>query len=208
MLIQDLSLQKRQFFINLINKRVKSGTGSSREFLHKRTWTYPVSNLNSIIKQAPFVIVGGVATRLYMPERMTLDINILMKAEDCELVYQDLQNANSKKIGNLSISGSQWQLADNTSLDVLVGHDKWVSEAIFQPNYAPDGLPIIPLPYLILMKLSASRTQDLADISRMLGLAKEKELTKTKKVVEKYLPTAMEDLESLIMLGKLEVEDN
>ena len=37
----------------------------------------------------------------------------------------------------------------------------------------PDGLPIIDLPYLVLMKLSASRTQDLADISRMLGLADE-----------------------------------
>ncbi|MGI0482870.1 hypothetical protein ACN4EE_19050, partial [Geminocystis sp. CENA526] len=145
MLIQDLSLQKRQFFINLIKKRVKSGTGSSVEFLHKRTWTYPVSNLNSIITQASFVIVGGIATRLYMPERMTLDIDILIKAEDCEVVYQDLQNANSQKIGDLSISGSQWQLADNTSLDVLVGEDEWVAEAISIPNYAPDGLPIIAL---------------------------------------------------------------
>jgi hypothetical protein len=207
MLIQDLSLQKRQFFINLIKKRVKSGTGSSLEFLHKRTWTYPVSNLNSIITQASFVIVGGIATRLYMPERMTLDIDILIKAEDCELVYQDLQNANSKKIGDLSISGSQWQLADNTSLDVLVGEDEWVAEAISKPNYAPDGLPIIALPYLILMKLSASRTQDLADISRMLGLAKEQELIKIRQVVKKYLPSAIEDLESLIMLGKLEINN-
>ncbi len=202
MLIQDLSLQKRQFFINLIKKRVKSGTGSSIEFLHKRTWTYPVSNLNSIIKQAPFVIVGGIATRLYMPERMTLDVDILIKAEDCDLVYQDLQNAHSKKIGDLSISGSQWQLADNTSLDVLVGEDEWVAKAISKPNYAPDGLP-----YLILMKLSASRTQDLADVSRMLGLAKEKELIIIRQVVETYLPSAIEDLESLIMLGKLELEN-
>ena len=207
MLIQDLSATKRKFFLTLVQKRVKSGTGSGLSFLSQRTWNSSVTDLKSILKQAPFVVVGGIATRMYMPERMTLDIDILIKTEDCELVYQDLQNANSKKIGDLSISGSQWQLADNTSLDVLVGEDEWVAEAIATPNYAPDGLPIIALPYLILMKLSASRTQDLADISRMLGLAKEQELIKIRQVVKKYLPSAIEDLESLIMLGKLEMNN-
>jgi hypothetical protein len=110
-----------------------------------------------------------------------------------------------KKIGDLSIPGSQWQLADQTSLDVLEDEDSWVKEAIAHPNYAPDGLPIISLPYLILMKLSASRTQDLADISRMLGLAQEKELVQIREVIKTYLPTAQEDLESLIVLGKLEL---
>jgi hypothetical protein len=60
-------------------------------------------------------------------------------------------------------------------------------------------------PYLILMKLSASRTQDLADISRMLGLTKEEELVKIRQVIKTYLPTAEEDLESLTILGKLEL---
>lgn len=205
MLINDLSAEKRTFFLTLVKKRVKSGSGSSITFLQKRSWNYPVTNLKSIIKQAPFVVVGGVATRMYMPERMTLDLDILIKSEDASLIYQDLENANSKKIGNLSISGSQWQLYDHTSLDVLEGEDKWVEEAISHPNYNPHGLPIIALPYLILMKLSASRTQDLADISRMLGLAKEKELNKIRQIIKTYLPTAEEDLESLIVLGKLEI---
>lgn len=205
MLVQDLSAQKRKFFLTLVKKRVRSGTGSGSDFLNKRTWTYPVNNLNLILKQAPFVVIGGVATRMYMPERMTLDLDILIKAEDSELIYQDLNNAQGKKIGDLSIAGSQWQLPDNTSLDVLEGEDEWVKDAIANPNYAPDGLPVISLPYLILMKLSASRTQDLADISKMLGLATEIDLNKVRQVIQKYLPTADEDLESLIMLGKLEM---
>ncbi len=205
MLVQDLSAQKRRFFLGLVEKRIKSGSGSSLEFLHQRSWTYPVSNLNLILKQAPFVVVGGIATRMYMPERMTLDLDILIKSEDSELIYQDLKNANAKKIGNLSIPGTQWQLLDNTSLDVLEGEDDWVKDALCNPNYAPDGLPIIPLPYLILMKLSASRTQDLADISRMLALAEETELSIVRQVIKTYLPTAAEDLESLIILGKLEI---
>ncbi|WP_293145465.1 hypothetical protein [Okeania sp. SIO3I5] len=164
-----------------------------------------MSNLKLIIKQAPFVIVGGVATRLYMPERMTLDIDILIKVQDRNLIYQDLDNSQIQKIGDLSICRSQWRLSDNTSLDVLEGEDNWVEAAIANPNYAPDGLRIIALPYLILMKLSASRTQDLADVSRMLGLAKEKELEKVREVIKIYLSTAQEDLESLIALGKLEI---
>jgi hypothetical protein len=204
MLTKDLSAQKRKDFLTLVKKRIKSGSGSSVEFLHQRTWINPVSDLKSIIKQAPFVVVGGIATRLYMPERMTLDLDILIKAQDSSLIYEDLENAESKKIADLNILGSQWQLADGTSLDVLEGEDEWVPKAIANPNYSPDGLPIIALPYLILMKIAASRTQDLADVSRMLGMASDNELEKVRKVINTYLPTASEDLESLITLGKLE----
>ena len=205
-LIADPHSQKRKQFINLVLKYVKKGSGSSIEFLNKRTWNDPVTNLNNIIKQAPFVVVGGVATRLYMPERMTLDLDILVKVEDAKLVSQDLEKANGKKIGNLSIAGTQWQLNDGTSLDVLEFEGDWVTEAITSPNYSPDGLPVISLPYLILMKLMAGRSQDIADISRMLGVAEDLQLEQVKKVINQYLPNAIEDLESLTILGKLELQ--
>lgn len=205
MLIKDLSAQKRKFFLGLAIKRAKPGSGSSLTFLQKRTWSYPVNSLQSVLKSAPFVVVGGVATRLYMPERMTLDIDILIKANDKNLIYQDLINAQAKKIGELSIAGSQWQLSDNTALDVLEAEDDWVDAALSKPNYSPDKMPVIALPYLVLMKLSASRTQDLADVSRMLGLASEKDLSEVRQIIALYLPTAREDLDSLIALGKLEI---
>ena len=107
MLIKDLSAQKRKFFLGLAIKRAKPGSRSSLTFLQKRTWSYPVNSLQSVLKSAPFVVVGGVATRLYMPERMTLDIYILIKANDRNLIYQDLINAQAEKIGELSIAGSQ-----------------------------------------------------------------------------------------------------
>jgi hypothetical protein len=163
-----------------------------------------VANIAQIIKQTQFVIVGGVATRLYMPERMTLDLDILVKAEEARLVYQDLIEANSQKIGELTIPGSQWQLEDGTLLDVLEGKDDWAHTAIQHPNSSPDGLPIIRLPYLVLMKLLAGRSQDLADISRMLGGATEVQLINVKQVIGQYLPSALEDIGSLIILGKLE----
>jgi hypothetical protein len=121
------------------------------------------------------------------------------------LVYEDLAIANGQKIGDLSISGTQWQLSDGTSLDVLEFEGDWVVEAINSPNYAPDGLPVIDLPYLVLMKLIAGRSQDIADISRMLGVSEDLQLQRVKKVINQYLPNAMEDLESLVVLGKLEL---
>ncbi|MGC1248834.1 MAG: hypothetical protein WA865_21680, partial [Spirulinaceae cyanobacterium] len=117
--IADPHSERRKYFIRLVKKRVQPGTGSSINFLNRRTWNHAVTNLNEIIKQAPFVVVGGVATRLYMPERMTLDLDILVKLEDAALVYEDLEQGGNQKIGELSIAGSQWQLTDGTALDVL-----------------------------------------------------------------------------------------
>ena len=204
--IADPQAQRRRCFINLVKKRVKPGTGSSIAFLNQRTWNNFVVNVKAIIKRAPFVIVDGVATRLYMPERTTVDLDVLIKAEDAVLVYEDLEAAGSQKQNDLSISGSQWTLSDGTSLDVLEGNEPWVEAAVDSPNYSPDGLPVIALPYLVLMKLLASRSQDLADISRMLGGATTDQLQAVREVINQYLPTAKEDLESLIMLGKLERE--
>ena len=79
-----------------------------------------------------------------------------------------------------------------------------VTEAINSPNYAPDGLPVVDLPYLVLMKLIAGRSQDIADISRMLGVAEDWQLQRVNVVIGKYLPSAIDDLESLLVLGKLE----
>jgi hypothetical protein len=88
----------------------------------------------------------------------------------------DLIKANSQKIAELSSTGSQWQLEDGTSLDVLEGNAPRLKVAIQNPNYAPNGLPVIKLTYLILMKLKSGRSQDLADISRMVGGATEFQL--------------------------------
>ena len=56
------------------------------------------------------------------------------------------------------------------------------------------------------MKLGAGRTQDLADISRMLGGADAGGIAESRRIVARYRPEDAEDLESMIRLGKLEYE--
>ena len=55
------------------------------------------------------------------------------------------------------------------------------------------------------MKLQASCSQDLADISRMLRGADEVMLDSVRSTVQVYFPDALEDLNSLIELGQLEM---
>ena len=79
-------------------------------------------------------------------------------------------------------------------------------EALTNPAIAPDGLPVIRLPYLILLKLRSSRGTDAGDLSRMLGGADKDALEQVRAVIEQYQPDAVEDLEGFIQLGRLEYE--
>ena len=59
---------------------------------------------------------------------------------------------------------------------------------------------------LVLMKLESGRLQDLADISRMLGCADESQVDEVRKIIISYRPQDMDDLESMLALGRLEHE--
>ncbi|HEY9813825.1 MAG TPA: hypothetical protein V6D31_09875 [Candidatus Sericytochromatia bacterium] len=108
----------------------------------------------------------------------------------------------------ISLVRKRLQRGSGSSLEFLNtrtwNYQSWVIQAIQNPNLSPDNLPIIPLPYLVVMKLQASRTQDLTDSSRMLGGADEITLEQVRIAVRSYCTDAVEDLESLIQIGKLE----
>jgi hypothetical protein len=80
-----------------------------------------------------------------------------------------------------------------------------VDEALANLRQDPAGYPVLDLPYLVLMKMAISRAQDVADLSRMLGLASEEELGRVRSMMARYAPDEAEDLESLIYLGQIEM---
>ena len=196
---------RRHLYITLAKKRVRPGSGSGPETLWARTWRHPVFDLRALTS-IPFVIVGGVATRLYAPERMTDDLDILIEAKNAAMLSADLIKGGCRKQGNLSIGGSHWSLPDGVALDILEESASWAAEAIAHPASGPDGLPVIALPYLVLMKMRAGRAIDIGDLSRVLGAADDASLTQTRAVMAANLPDGVEDLESLIQLGRLEYE--
>ncbi len=194
---------RRRFYIQMAKKRVRPGSGSGPETLWARTWRRPVFDLRTITA-VPFVVIGGVATRLYAPERMTDDLDILIEAKNAEKLSADLTSGGCQKLGSLSIGGSHWRLPDGMALDVLEEDAPWAAEAITNPASAPNGLPVISLPYLVLMKMRASRGIDIGDLTRVLGAADDAAIAEVAHVIAIHLPDGVEDLEGLVYLGRLE----
>ena len=58
----------------------------------------------------------------------------------------------------------------------------------------------------MLLKLGASCSLDLGDLTRMLGLADEPTRQQVREAVTRYRPEDLPDLESLIALGEMELE--
>lgn len=166
---------------------------------------HPWPDLRSILQDIPWLIVGGVATRAYMPERATQDMDILIRRADGDRVWQKLHSAGYTRVSDLAIPGFVARSPENIELDVLYGDDTWLNEALQHPETDAAGYPVIGLPYLVLMKLASAPAQDMADLARMLGLASDTQLVHVRDVVHRYAPDEAEDLEALIYLGQLEV---
>jgi hypothetical protein len=165
-------------------------------------WT----NLNGVLAPIRYAVVGGVATRLYMPERFTQDLDVVILANDAAQAHEKLTDASFTKVGVLSlVQGTIWRAPNTQEIDVIEGKESWWTDAIIeaQDNRDQQKLPILPLPYLILMKYLAGRAQDLADIERMIGQASEADLNRTRALFKAHAPNDLEDLESMIALGKL-----
>lgn len=196
--------QRRRLLVEMMRRRARPGSGSSEWFNRRRTAVNPWPDLQPILTDIPWAIVGGVATRAYMPERMTQDLDILIKAADEEAALAQLKGAGYTVQAPLAIAGYQLRSPDGVEVDLLLGEAPWLEEALQNPERDPADYPVLPLPHLVLLKLEASRAQDIADVSRMLGWATDEALREVRRVVQQYRPGDVEDLESLIFIGRQE----
>ena len=196
---------RRRLLLDMARRRAQPGTGSAREFLEHRSAMARWPDLTPILAGIPWAVVGAVATRAYMPERATQDLGILVAAADREKVRGRLQRAGFLPVLELAIGGMTWRSPEGALVDVIESPAAWVADALRSLRRDPQELPVLDLPYLVLMKVQAGRTQDLADAARMLGAAPEPSRQETRDIFRRWLPDALEDLESLIALGNLEM---
>lgn len=124
---------------------------------------------------------------------------------DLERIRLSLQEAGFLPVQVLTIGGTAWRAPGGELVDVIESDAPWVGEALQNLQRDAQGFPVLSLPYLVLMKVEASRVQDLADAARMLGLADETTRQAVRVVFNRWLPDALEDLDSLMMLGILEM---
>ena len=188
--------------IELAARRVRECRGSYHS--GSADDVFPEVALKAFLPFTRYVVVGGVATRLYMPARNTLDTDILVHPDDGERADRELEKAGAVRIGPLTCGGATWRLPNGRHLDVLKIQEDWVRQAVEHAVSGPSGEPYVSLEYLVLMKLTSSRLQDLADIGRMLGGADDGTLTRVRSVVRQHRPSDLKDLEQMIDLGRLE----
>lgn len=198
--------QKRRFLIEMSLRKQRPGTGSSVEFMYRRTAMNPWPDLRAALAGIDWVLIGGVATRTYMPERMTKDMDILVRHTDGPEVVERLKQAGYKVVSRLAVPGFLLLSPEGVQLDVLFGKYRWLDEALAFPEHDPAGYPVIGLPYLIILKMAANRGRDLGDLTTMLGWATDEILNKVREVVARYQPDERDDLESLIFIGQRERE--
>ena len=166
----------------------------------------PWPDLRPILKGIDWAIVGGVATRAYMPERMTKDLDIIVHLSDGETVIKRLEQAGYRMASHLAVPGYLMISPDGIELDILFGDYTWLKKALADPGQDPAGFPVIKLPYLVMMKMEAQRVRDLGDLGTMLGWASDADLDEVRAVLKQYAPEDLDDLESLIFIGKKEQE--
>lgn len=177
----------------------------------KKSNTYLKINTNinkEIMKElnfikTPFVLIGGWAVNNYMPARQTKDIDILVNKNNKSNIINILKENNGIYLGPLSIEGDSFKI-NNQEIDVIYCDELW--EDIYNSSLIKNNIKVISLGHLIIMKLDASRLQDLADCSRMLGYASEKEVEKVTMLIKKLRPYYLEDYFSLLTLGRLEIQ--
>lgn len=168
-------------------------------------WT----DLTPIVSPLHWAVIGAVATRLYMPERVTQDLDVAVSAQDAPKAREKLAAAGFLYQGELSIGGSTWLSPAGETIDVIEGRESWWTDALSkaETNRDAKGLPILPLRYLILVKFQSGRVQAMADVTRMLGQAEEATLGQVRAIFSWFAPDDLADLESLITLGRLELGD-
>jgi hypothetical protein len=138
---------------------------------------------------------------------MTRDIDIAVLISNAPHAEAALRVAGWRMVGSLSlVQGTSWQDAAGHELDLIALSEPWASEALdaAQENRIV-GMPTLPLPYLVFMKLQAARTTDLGDVSRMLGRAEVAQVEEARRVVRRFgNADDLADFEQLVRVGLLE----
>lgn len=202
---------RRRWFLRRM-RRMRPGIGTDIASLMSRSRSPVLLPIAKIFGDEPYAVVGGIATASYQPERHTQDIDILIHADSIRAVRERLRALGAKKSGDLAfptsqlaLSGETWNFLDLPPLDLIWSDAQWASEAVMQARPDANGIRIVPLAHLVLMKIDASRGVDQGDLSRMLGLADDAALDSVRKTIARRMPDACEDVESYIEIGRIEV---
>jgi hypothetical protein len=160
-------------------------------------------------KGIQLAVTGAVAANQYMPPRHTGDLDLAVRLDDLRAAGDALRGGRWKLLGDLNLyaglRGTAWEKGGH-EVDIVGLPGAWGDAAVAdaQTNLLVDGLPTLSRGYVVTMKLISARPQDTADISRIGGAAPAEALDDIRRVVRRWRPQDVEDLEHMINLGQME----
>jgi hypothetical protein len=203
---------RRRFYLERGLRKRPVGSGSDLDALMQHERAKLCIDMESLFGDVPAVVVGGVATRAYSPERRTEDIDVLVEHVRYPEASRRLESLGWRKMrelffpnASLGLYGTAW-LKDGLRLDLISTAQPWAVEALAEEAYDQTGLRVISLPYLVLMKIDSARGIDQGDLTRMLGRLDEAEIERIVRIVERHHrdPHAAEDVRQYAELGAME----
>lgn len=198
----------RRQFLGIVARRQRPGAGSCLAALDTpRTLMDWWVGASRVLRDVPHAIGGAVAANAYAPERSTRDIDLIVQPAYGGRAAALLQDGGWQRAGSLAgVNGSSWIDGQGHELDLIEIVEQWGAKAVeaAQTNIVA-GMPTLTLPYLIWMKLVASRTLDLADVSRMLGRATPEQTVEARTLVSQLgNQDDIADFDRLVHMGRLE----
>lgn len=205
---------RRHFYLERGLRKRPIGAGSDLPFLMALPRTPLAMKPEDLFEDVPFVVIGGVATRAYAPERATKDIDFMLEHERFADGLRQLRNHGFVKRNDLffrnsslGLYGEAWSKG-SLEVDVLSSAQNWCKEAFCEHAEDQTGLRVIPLPYLVLMKFDSARGIDQADLTRMLGRLDDDQIERVIKIVELYSgdPSVADEVRQYAQLGRWELQ--
>jgi hypothetical protein len=92
--------QRRHWFLD--HMRPHPGRGSDLTALRRLPRRKPAVDLSAI--GVPFVVVGGVSTAQYMPERTTQDVDVLVRSSDVDQARANLTARGAERGKTLAVA--------------------------------------------------------------------------------------------------------
>lgn len=210
---------RRRFFLSRARRLNTHGAGSDMRLLMAmpRTASGVQRMIEAIFGDIPVFLVGAFAAAAYAPERHTKDVDYFVAAENYDDAQARLQAGDWKKTrtllfpnAGLGLHGSAWALrGGGQEIDLMTSEQVWAREAFAAPvSQDLNGERVIPLAYLILMKLDSARVIDQADLARILGRLSSEQVEGVIHTVQRHYrdPSAADDLRQYHEIGKWEYE--
>ena len=100
----------------------------------------PWPDLRPVLADLPWVIAGGVATRAYMPERMTQGLDILLHRRDCQEARVRFRGAGYGVSEVLDAPDFVARSPEEIEIDVICAAFPWLEEALAVPRAIRQGI--------------------------------------------------------------------